>query len=280
MENVLRALDSDMPSGEDALGGYGSGAGNGSRALNGLNLDTSFSLKKYSDYDFKPRKHSIVDTSNLFNNDRSFAPSTNRSHIIKSHQAAKENVAGSFGGKGNNVTFQRPAAQFFTSPDASLANLTLPTVDASLLLSDDLNTARKEASKLGVVRGQGRTAINLDREKDLFLTFATQQYRALASLNPEALQQPQTIDELAGHEAFKYWGRLLVEDRERQARIILNLQKALAEALSAAVSGGPNVLTHLGKAATEYDPTAEDIGRYADRCRKRHQHIYSFFSQT
>ena len=82
--------------------------------------------------------------------------------------------------------------------------------------------------------------------------------------------------ELSDRETFKYWAKLFIEERERQARIVLNLQKALTEALSGAAAKGPNVMSHLGAATGDFE--LETIGKYADQCRKRSQLISNYFN--
>lgn len=304
MENVLKALDAGAPHADAAAStGYyaplqtsyqrpRSFAGDPlSRSISGLNLDSSFASRRYAGYDLQPRKHSILDTSNLFSEHAALpgagpahapldksgqhgvappGPASNRSDLIRSHQSGR----GTWGRAG--VSFQQPPAQFFASPEDSLGGAGLLPVDASVLLSGDAGAAQREAQKLG-----GRAppaAVDLNREKELFLQFAAQQYRTLAQMHPDAARAPQSLQDLADRDAFRYWGRLLVEDRERQARVVLNLQKALTEALSGAAGAGPRALTHLGKAAAHVDESAEDVGRYADRCRRRYQAIHDFLS--
>ena len=98
----------------------------------------------------------------------------------------------------------------------------------------------------------------------------------LAGMSPELMRSPDNIDELSDRETFKYWSKLFIEERERHARIVLNMQKALTEALSGAAAKGPNVMAHLGAATGDFE--LESIGKYADQCRKRSQMISSYFN--
>lgn len=268
MENVLKTFDSEPRN----------DYGDISRALNGLNLDSSFTTKKYSNYDLD-KKYGSSTFADVETGPSSYRPRyssfdtydrpANRSSIIKSHQSQQPERKAS-------VTFQ-PQAQFFSSPDNSMLNMTLPNVDASVLLSEDFLAARREESKLDKFGNGVRKPVSsasLTSEKDKFLSFAAQQYRILASMNPEMMQVPSSIEDLADRETFKYWARLLIEERERQARIVLNLQKALTEALSSAAANGPHTLTHLGAAAGDVE--LEEIGRFADLCRKRSQLINEY----
>lgn len=271
MENVLKAFDSDSKTSADYP--------DINRALNGLNLDSSFTTKKYSNYDLD-KKYGTSAFADLETGSSTFKPRysafdaplerpVNRSSIIKSHQSQPERKA--------SVSFQ-PHAQFFASPDNSLLNMTLPNVDASVLLSDDFSASRREQQKLDKYGGFRKPSSSgaFANERDQFLAFAAQQYRILASMNPEMMQAPSSIEDLADRETFKYWARLLIEERERQARIVLNLQKALTEALSSAAANGPHTLTHLGAASG--DAELEDIGRFADLCRKRSQAINDYIN--
>lgn len=292
MENVLKALDPNNGRQSDAFNytnnnssGYGFTSYNnfnnsaasgpapptGSSFLNGLNLDTSFTAAK-------PR------TSYNFD----YLKPTNRSNIIKSHNSTNTNNS-------NKVSFQHPpASQFFSSPDESFVNMTLPAMDTSLIFSDKSNkkttataTATTSGYNFGNTNLQYKSHHNNNpsvpgyssssaREKEQFVSFAVQQYRMLAGLNPEIMRDPENIEELADRETFKYWSKLFIEERERQARIVLNLQKALTEALSGSAAKGPNVLTHLGAATGDFE--LETIGKYADQCRKRSQMISNYFN--
>ncbi len=264
MENVLKAFDSgSKPNNYSDI----------NRALNGLNLDSSFTIKKYSNYDLDKKYNAGIYTDletgasghrSRFSSLDAHERPVNRSSIIKSHQSQSA-------AKGP-VSFQ-PTAHYFTSPETSMA-----PVDASALLSDDYFTSRREESKLGKVGPFKKpSAAALQSERDQFLAFAAQQYRILASMNPDMMRAPASVEDLADRETFKYWARLLIEDRERQARIVLNLQKALTEALSSAAATGPNSLSHLGAATG--DAELEDIGRFADQCRRRNQLIGDYFQR-
>ncbi len=270
MENVLKAFDSDSKSSEYP---------DINRALNGLNLDSSFTTKKYSNYDLD-KKYGTSTFADLETGASTFKPRyssfdaplerpVNRSSIIKSHQSHPE--------RKSSVSFQ-PQAQFFSSPDNSILNMTLPNVDASALLSDDFSASRREQQKLDKYGGfkTSTTSSALANDRDQFLAFAAQQYRILASMSPEMMQAPSSIEDLADRETFKYWARLLIEERERQARIVLNLQKALTEALSSSAANGPHTMAHLGAASG--DSELEDIGRFADLCRKRNQVINEYLN--
>lgn len=269
MENVLKAFDSDHKSEYPDI----------NRALNGLNLDSSFTTKKYTNYDLD-KKYGTSTFADIETGPSAYKPRyssfdahdrpVNRSSIIKSHQNQSER-------KTSSVSFQ-PHAQFF-SPDNSMLNMTLPNVDASVLLSDDFSASRREEAKFDKFsgfKGNKTTSSSSSNERDQFLAFAAQQYRILASMNPEMMQAPSSIEDLADRETFKYWARLLIEERERQARIVLNLQKALTEALSSAAANGPHTMTHLGAASG--DAELEDIGRFADLCRKRSQVIADYMN--
>lgn len=239
MENVLKALDPS--SNTNPNGNVNHHNNNNNSFLNGLNLDTSFS-RKASNFDyFKP---------------------TNRSNIIKSHTAKAT----------NSVTFQpQPkTSQFFSSPDESFVNMTLPAVDTSIIFSDSKNPIKKYGNSVPSFKDVQ------SREKEQFINFAVQQYRMLAAMNPEMMRSPDNLEELADRETFKYWAKLFVEERERQARIVLNMQKALTEALSGSAAKGPNVMAHLGAVTGDYE--LETIGRFADQCRKKSQMISQYFN--
>lgn len=272
MENVLKALD---PSGNKSTtttnssvyngtgyngSNYNTASGNPSSTfLNGLNLDSSFTMKptssklKYDNFDYlKP---------------------TNRSNIIKSHNNSN-NYNNNL--NTNKVSFQQPpTSQFFSSPDESFVNMTLPAMDTSLIFSDKRNI-RTSTTATGSNNLKSAVPAYSSSEKEQFVSFAVQQYRMLAGLNPEMMREPENLEELADRETFKYWAKLFIEERERQARIVLNLQKALTEALSGSAAKGPNVMTHLGAATGDFE--LETIGKYADQCRKRSQMISSYFN--
>jgi hypothetical protein len=255
MENVLKALD---PNSGNANANYSN--------LNGLNLDSSFTGKKYSSTDDYDRFAKTRNSNNY------------RANIIKSHNTSSK-----------PVSFQ-DAPMFFSSPDESFVNMTLPALDTSLLFSEQtskFNNSNNNNS--GIYNSkQGRNAPlppsfnenaprkSIEREKEQFVSFAVQQYRMLAAMNPEMMREVENVEELAERECFKYWAKLFVEERERQARIVLNMQKALTEALSSSASRGPNVMTHLGAATGDFE--LETIGRYADQCRKRSQMISNYFN--
>lgn len=274
MENVLKALDPKIKN--------SSSNEFFSNNLNGLNLDSSFNTKKFSNHDFNTKTNTRYNEniSNNNNNNFDYFKPTNRSNIIKSHNAAKQ--------QNNNFNFQKstPATtQFFSNPDESFVNMTLPAVDASMIFSSDkplkgpnFKTKGYSNNKNAYNNNDAHNNTNAyNNEKEQFVSFAVQQYRMLASMNPEMMQAPENIEELSDRETFKYWGKLFVEDRERQARIILNMQKALTEALSASAGKGPNVLSHLGAATGDLE--LENIGRYADQCRKRSQMISNYFQR-
>lgn len=251
MENVLKALDPSISNNNQTS--YTS-ANTGNSFLNGLNLDTSFTSnnkKSNTNFDyFKP---------------------TNRSNIIKSHAAQKL----------NSVSFKHPpTSQFFSSPDESFVNMTLPAMDTSMIFSD---SSKKRTSAVASVPNFNNNNNNLQqnihqtsREKEQFINFALQQYRMLAAMSPEMMGTPDNLDELADRETFKYWAKLFIGERERQARIVLNMQKALTEALSGSAAKGPNVMAHLGAASGDFE--LETIGRFADQCRKKSQIISQYFN--
>ena len=278
MENVLKALDPKIKN--------SSSNEFFSNNLNGLNLDSSFNTKKFSNHNFNTKTNTRYNEniSNNNNNNFDYFKPTNRSNIIKSHNAAKQQ------NNHNNFNFQKsmPAStQFFSNPDESFVNMTLPAMDASMIFSSDkpakvpnFKTTKgysnnKDVHNNNIINNTNTNAYN--NEKEQFVSFAVQQYRMLAFMNPEMMQSPENIEELADRETFKYWGKLFVEDRERQARIILNMQKALTEALSASAGKGPNVLSHLGAATGDLE--LENIGRYADHCRKNSQMISNYFQR-
>lgn len=252
MENVLKALD---PSSTNV------NTSTGNSFLNGLNLDSSFTTNN--------------NNKKLTNNFDYFKP-PNRSNIIKSHTAAQKAT--------NSVSFKHPpTSQFFSSPDESFVNMTLPAMDTSMIFSDSskkrptTNTAvpsfNTNSNSSGI---NPNTAQHQSKEKEQFINFAVQQYRMLAAMNPEMMRSPENLEDLADRETFKYWGKLFIEERERQARIVLNMQKALTEALSGSAAKGPNVMAHLGAATGDFE--LETIGRFADQCRKRSQMISQYFN--
>lgn len=244
MENVLKALDPSAT---------GPSSGTSNSFLNGLNLDSSFTFNK--------QRPSTNATGNF-----DYLKPTNRSNIIKSHVNRPSNVGGS-------VTFQHPpTSQFFSSPDESFVNMTLPAMDTSIIFSD----SQKKSTTYPSFKSTGTKAAALPNEKEQFVSFAVQQYKMLAGMNPELMRSPDNIEELSDRETFKYWAKLFIEERERQARIVLNLQKALTEALSGAAAKGPNVMSHLGAATGDFE--LETIGKYADQCRKRSQLISNYFN--
>lgn len=277
MENVLKALDP---------AGSGGGAGSSS-FLNGLNLDSSFTQKNNSSraytsgaytsgpytsgYSANNNTNTNTNTSaNANNNNTAYTPYStadylkpaNRSNIIKSHNSQAQ-----------KVSFQHPPTSQFFSPsnDASFVNMTLPAMDTSIIFSD-----KPKVPGYGGDRNYSSSStVNQNKEKDQFVSFAVQQYRMLAAMNPEMMRSPENTEELAERETFKYWGKLFIEERERQARIVLNLQKALTEALSGSAAKGPNVMAHLGAITGDFE--LETIGKYADQCRKRSQMIQSYF---
>ena len=261
MENVLKALD---PSGSGANGATGAG----NSFLNGLNLDSSFTFNK------RPN-NSNNSNSNTGNFD--YLKPTNRSNIIKNHM----NRSTGMGGNGSSVTFQHPpTSQFFSSPDESFVNMTLPAMDTSIIFSD---SQKKKQSTYPTFRhsmnhSKPSTPVpnQLEKEKEQFVGFAVQQYKMLAGMNPDMMRSPDSIEELSDRETFKYWAKLFIEERERQARIVLNMQKALTEALSGAAAKGPNVMAHLGAATGDFE--LETIGKYADQCRKRSHIISNYFN--
>lgn len=251
MENVLKALDPSE---------HGKSS---SSFLNGLNLDSSFTFNKRPNTNANHNNNSTYD----------YLKPTNRSNIIKNH------VNRSTATNGASVTFQHPpTSQFFSSPDESFVNMTLPAMDTSLIFSDSQKRSYPSFKPSGSNRSSTSTpaAYPLASEKEQFVSFAVQQYKMLAGMNPEMMRSPDNLEELSDRETFKYWARLFVEERERQARIMLNMQKALTEALSGAAAKGPNVLVHLGAATGDFE--LETIGKYADQCRKRSQMISSYFN--
>lgn len=267
MENVLRALDHN--------GTYNTSTNNGTSSfLSGLNLDSSFSAKPTS-----------TSTKAKYDNFDYLKPA-NRSNIIKSHASQSNQPPAQ---KPTSVTFQHPpTSQFFSSPDESFVNMTLPAMDTSLIFSD--KAAKREVPTFSrpahnyasstlkqSQQQQQQQQFNDAKEREQFVSFAVQQYRMLAGLNPEMMMRtPDNLEDLAERETFKYWAKLFVEERERQSRIVLNLQKALTEALSGSAAKGPNVMTHLGAASGDFE--LETIGKYADQCRKRAQMISNYFS--
>lgn len=274
MENVLKALDPTA----GTSGNFNSATGNS--FLNGLNLDSSFTSNKkgstgynagytaghaagYNSGYTNNTTTAAANNNNYASNFDYFKP-TNRSNIIKSHAAQKANT----------VSFkQPPTSQFFSSPDESFVNMTLPAMDTSLIFSD--NAKKRGVAAVPSFKDAQKDG-QLSKEKEQFINFAVQQYRMLASMNPEMLRSPENIEELADRETFKYWAKLFVEERERQARIVLNMQKALIEALSGSAAKGPNVLGHLGAATDDFE--LETIGRFADQCRKKSQMISQYFN--
>lgn len=265
MENVLKALD---PSGQTTSAAGGSS----SSFLNGLNLDSSFTFNK------RPNANANTHYNNFNNyNTYDYLKPANRSNIIKNH--VTRSSAGPTGG--SSVTFQHPpTSQFFSSPDESFVNMTLPAMDTSLIFSD----GTKKNANYPAFKTPNRppapipSAYPLAREKEQFVSFAVQQYKMLAGMNPEMMHHsPDNLEELSERETFKYWARLFIEERERQARIVLNMQKALTEALSGAAAKGPNVMAHLGAATGDFE--LETIGKYADQCRKRSQMISNYFNR-
>lgn len=249
MENVLKALDPSTNSNNQT--NY-NGVNNGNSFLNGLNLDTSFTSNN----------------NKKSNNNFDYFKPTNRSNIIKSHAAQKSS---------NSVSFKHPpTSQFFSNPDESFVNMTLPAMDTSMIFSDSSKKRTSAAASVPNFNNNNLQNNQQTREKEQFINFAVQQYRMLASMNPEMMRLPDNLDELADRETFKYWAKLFIEERERQARIVLNMQKALTEALSGSAAKGPNVMAHLGAASGDFE--LETIGRFADQCRKKSQIISQYFN--
>jgi hypothetical protein len=259
MENVLKALDpsSTTTTTANKAASYNN---HGNSFLNGLNLDTSFITTNNNNSNNKK----------FNNNNFDYFKPTNRSNIIKSHAASQKAA--------NSVSFKHPpTSQFFSNPDESFVNMTLPAMDTSMIFSD--SSKKRPSTNVNNVPSFNipqSTTNQQAREREQFINFAVQQYRMLAAMNPEMMRSPDNLEELADRETFKYWAKLFVEERERQARIILNMQKALTEALSGSAAKGPNVMTHLGAATGDFE--LETIGRYADLCRKKSQMISQYFN--
>ena len=274
MENVLKALD---PKSSNSNFNVNPST---SSFLNGLNLDTSFTTNKGKSLKYdKSSKYDNFDKYEKYDNFDYLKP-VNRSNIIKSHGNNNNNLNKPTG----SVSFQHPpSSQFFSNPDESFVNMTLPAMDTSLIFSDKASGIGKRENHNNGININGFNGINNNnnnnnnhgniktnylpnvpnyshdqREKEQFVSFAVQQYRMLAGLNPEMMRSPDNLDDLADRETFKYWAKLFIDERERQARIVLNLQKALTEALSGSAAKGPIVMSHLGLATGDFE--METIG--------------------
>lgn len=245
MENVLKALDPEKTS-----------------TINGLNLDSSFIAPKY--------------TNNTNNNNNNF----NRSNIIRSHQSTRQQHH-HHQPQQQGVQFQNKP-HFFSSPEHSIVNMTLPSMlvdEPSFLIGNNSKSVPKYSnSNNSNNNNYGNSSSNnnsINKDKEQFVSFAVQQYRMLAAMNPEMMRAPENVDDLANRDTFKYWAKLFVEEQDRQCRIVQNLQRALTEALTNGhVPTSPHLLSHLGAASGE--PDIEEIGRFADQCRKRSQIISNY----